>query len=156
MFKINDGKVCGSNFSFDLPQGFNRVEGLDCFSVDDLVFGSADNKYLHVVIYFYKERQTARQDMQKMFDENSALIKLSDFIEVNRGHGTGIGVFYENSFGATQHYEERYDFKNNKFGAVQICIDISLYSGRGKNRQTIQNALQLPAVKAFLESLKYF
>lgn len=156
MSKINDGKVCGSNYSFDLSQGFNRVEGLDCFSVDDLVFGSADNKYLHVVIYFYKERQTARQDMQKMFDENSALIKLSDFIEVKRGQGTGLGIFYENTFGATQHYEERYDFKINKFGAVQICIDISLYSGRGKDRQTIQNALQLPAVKAFLESLKYF
>jgi len=56
MINIKDGKLYGSNFSFAFPQGFNRVEGLDSFSDDDLVFVSADNDYLSIVIYLKKEK----------------------------------------------------------------------------------------------------
>ena len=67
-----------------------------------------------------------------------------------------MGLFYENTFGATQHYGERYDFKKNEDGVTQIFIDVSLWSGRGEDRQTIQEAVKLPQVKAFLESIEYF
>ena len=155
MINIKDGKLCGSNYSFTLPKGYNRVEGLDCFSDDDLVLASDDNKYLNVVVYFEKENP-ARNDMQTMFDKNSSLIKLSDFISTERGKGVGVGIYYENTFGGTQHYGERYDFKKNKDGETQIFIDISLWSGRGKDRQTIQEAVKLPIIQAFLESIEYF
>lgn len=156
MRNIKDGKLYGSNYSFALPERFNRVVGLYGFSEDDLVFASADNEYLHIVIYFEKECHSAKNDMQAMFDENRHLIKLSDYVLTKRGEGVGIGLYFENTFGATQHYGERYDFKKNKEGETQLFIDISLGSGRGKDRQTIQEVLELPTVKAFLESIEYY
>ena len=156
MLKIENGKVYGSNFSFDLPKGFNREKGLRCFRKNDLVFRSLDNEYLHLVIYFEKECHSAKNDMQAMFNENRCLIKMGDFVSVKRGAGVAVGLFYENTFGATQHYGERYDFKKNKYGVTQIFIDVSLWSGRGEDRQTIQEAVKLPQVKAFLESIEYF
>ena len=153
MINIKDGKLIGSNYSFTLPKGYNRVDWLDCFSDDDLVLASDDNKYLRVVVYFEKESQN---DMQAMFDKNSSLIKMSDFLSIKRGKGVGVGVYYENTFGGTQHYGERYDFKKNKDGETQIFIDISLWSGRSKDRQTIQEAVKLPIIQAFLESIEYF
>jgi len=155
MLKIKDGKLYGSNYSFALPKGFNRIEGLDFIRGDDLVFVSADNEYLRIVIYFERERHSAKNDVQEMFDHNNCFIKMGDFISVKRGEGVGIGLYYENTFGANQHYEERYDFEKNEYGETQLHIDISLWSGRSKDRQTIQEALELPAVKAFLESMKY-
>ena len=156
MLKIKDGKVYGSNYSFDLPKGFDRVEGLRCFRKDDLVFTSVDNNYLNLVIYFEKECYFAKNGMQAMLNKNKSLIKMGDFVSVKRGAGVGVGLFYENTFGATQHYGERYDFKKNEDGVTQIFIDVSLWSGRGEDRQTIQEAVKLPQVKAFLESIKYF
>lgn len=91
-----------------------------------------------------------------MFDKDSCLIKLSDCFSIKRGEGEAVGIFYENTFGATQHYIELYDFKKNKDGETQIYIDISLWSGREKDRQTIQEVLESPTIKAFLESIKYF
>ena len=155
MINIKDGKLCGSNYSFTLPEGYYRLEGIDCFSKDDLVLASDDNEYLNIVVYFGKG-SSARNDMQAMFDENSNLIKMSDFVLTQRGKGVGVGVYYENTFGATQHYEERYDFQKNKAGETQIIVDISLWSGRGKDRQTIQEAVKLPIIQAFLESIEYF
>ena len=156
VLKIKDGKLYGSNYAFALPEGFNRVVGADCFSDDDLVFESVDNDYLAIVIYFEKESHSAKNDLQKMLDDNSYLVKMSDFISIKRGKGAGIGLYFENTFGATQHYVERYDFKKNKNGETQIFIDISLWSGRKKDRQTIQEVLELPKMKAFLERIEYF
>lgn len=156
MINIKDGKLYGSNYSFALPERFNRVVGLDCFSEDDLVLASEENKYLNIVVYFEKESQSAKNDMQEMFDKNSSLIKMGEFFSVKRGEGIGVGIFYENTFGAIQHYAERYDFKKNKDGEIQLYIDISLWSGRGKDRQTIQETLELPIIKAFLESIKCY
>lgn len=156
MLKIKNGKLYGSNYSFALPKGFNRIVGLSCVNDDDLVFSSADNENVNIVIYFEKESHSAKYDMQQMFDKNRCLIKLSDFVSMKRGKGVGIGLYYENTFGATQHYSERYDFKKNKDGETQLFIDISLWSGREKNRQTIQETLKLPNIKAFLESIEYF
>lgn len=156
MINIKDDKMYGSNYSFAFPQGFNRVEGLDSFSDDDLVFVSADNDYLSIVIYLKKENQSANNHIQEMFDKNSCLIKLSDCFSIKRGEGEAVGIFYENTFGATQHYIELFDFKENKDGETQVYIDISLWSGREKDRQTIQEVLESPTIKAFLESIKYF
>ncbi len=155
MVKIKDGRAYGSNFSFALPKGFKRIEGIEFMSDDDLVFASQDNEYFNIIIYFEKESHSAIIDMVKMFGDNNCLIKMGDFVSVKRGQGVGIGIFYENTFGATQHYEERYDFEKNEYGETQIHIDICLWSGRKKDRQTIQEALELPAVKAFLESIEY-
>lgn len=146
MINIKDDKLYGSNFSFAFPQGFNRVEGLDSFSDNDLVFVSADNDYLSIVIYLKKENQSAKNHIQEMFDKNSCLIKLSDCFSIKRGEGKAVGIFYENTFGATQHYIELYDFKKNKDGETQIYIDISLWSGREKDRQTIQEVLELSLI----------
>lgn len=154
--KIKDGKLYGTNYSFALPEGFKRVVGSDSFSEDDLVFGSIDNDNLHIVIYCEKGSHSAKDDMQEMFDKNGSLIKMSDFVSIKRGKGVGVGLYYENTFGATQHYGERYDFKENEDGQRQIFIDISLWSGSNKDRQTIRDALELPTVKAFLESVEYF
>ena len=156
MINIKDGKLCGSNYSFAIPQGYQRIEGLDSFSDEDLVLASEENKYLNIVVYFEKGRHSAKNDIQEMFDKNSWLIKMSEPFSVKRGEGEAIGIFYENTFGATQHYIELYDFKKNEDGETQIYVDISLWSGRGEDRQTIQEAVKLPIIKAFLNSIEYF
>ena len=156
MINIKDGKLFGPNYSFAIPKGYQHIEGLDSFSDEDLVLASEDNKYLNIVVYFQKEGLHAKKHIQEMFDKNSCFIKMSDVFSVKRGKGEAIGIFYENTFGATQHYIELYDFKKNEDGETQIYIDISLWSGRGEDRQTIQEAVKLPIIKAFLEIIEYF
>ncbi len=153
MLKIKNGKLYGLNYSFALPEGFNLI-------VDDDFYGNrlafiADDKILNIEIYFEKECNSAKNDIQVIVDD-SCMIKMGDFISVKRGQGVGIGLFYKDESGDFQHYDERYDFKRNDDDETQLIIEIYLYSCRKKLEQTIQEALELPAVKSFLESIEYF
>lgn len=153
---IKNGKLYGSNYSFDLPKGFNRVEGLHFIKDDDLVFVSTDNENVQIAIYFETECHSAKDDTQKLFDDNPSLIKMSNYVSVKRGQGVGIGILCENKFGATQHYYERYDFEKNEYGVTQLFIDIIMCATRRVYIPTIQEVLELPTVKAFLESIEYY
>ena len=61
MINIKDGKLCGSNYSFVIPKGYQCIEGLDSFSDDDLVLASEYNKYFNIVVYFEKRKSVCKK-----------------------------------------------------------------------------------------------
>ncbi len=157
MLKIKDGKLYGSNYSFALPEGFDfNVSAIVPFGGHRLEFGAADRSVI-IIIYFEKGFHSAKEDMQGIIDANNNLTLTGEFISVKRGEGVGIGVYYRDEFRSTEHYEERYDFKENRYEETQLDIDISVWkSSNGKYGLAIKEALELPAVKAFLGSIEYF
>ncbi|MDE7086627.1 MAG: hypothetical protein K2O67_00355, partial [Clostridia bacterium] len=119
---------------------------IECISYDDIII---------IDIYFLNDCHSEKQDLQDVIDD-SKFIKMSDFVSVTRGNGTGTGIYFKNGYGTEEHYEERFDFKENKFGETQLDIDMYVWSGKKKLKTTINEALNLPPVKSFLESIKYF
>lgn len=157
MLKIKDGKFYGSNYSFALPEGFyfNNSAFLK-FGDERLEFGSNDGNVI-IIIYFRKQFHSAKKDMQEIIDADNHLTTMGDFVSIKRGEGVGVGLYSENKYIGHQYYEERYDFKENRYGETQFGFEIILYKGiNGENRTTIQEVLKLTAVKAFLKSVKYF
>ncbi len=153
MLKIKNGKLYGKNYSFALPEKFNLVVNTDYMSGEKLEF-VADDGITRIEIFFRKESCSAIDDMQEML-EACEFIALGDFVSVRRGKGTGVGLFYKSRGNNEEHYEERYDFKKNKYGETQLDIDISLWSCRKKLTTTIREALETPPLKSFLESITY-
>lgn len=154
MFKIKENILQGSNFSFALPQDFNLILKGDISTSNKLEFVS-DDGIIRIEMYFLNDCHSAKEDLQDVIDD-SKFIKMGDFIPVKRGNGTATGIFFKSGYGGEEHYEERYDFKENEFGETQLDIDIYVWSKNRKLNISIYQALELPNVKAFLESLKYF
>lgn len=75
---------------------------------------------------------------------------------VTRGKGTAIAAYYHSS-GFVDHYEERYDFSLNELNQNGVSIGIYLMANHQKKlKQSIREALKLPNVKAFLDSVEYY
>ncbi len=152
--KIKDGKLYGSNYSFALPEGFNFVVESDCMSENKLEFVS-DDGITRIKIFFETLGRSAKKDIQDIID-GCNYIKTGDFVSVKRGAGTGIGLLYKSDCINEEYYEERYDFKKNEYNINQLIIEVYIDSGREKLKQTIREVLELPTVKAFLESIEYY
>lgn len=153
MLQIKEGKLYGTNYSFALPEGFNfKVNTYSCGKAMEFISYEGDMK---IEIYFVDDCNCAKQDLQDVIDD-SDFIKMSDFVSVIRGNGTGIGIFFKSKYRNEEHYEERYDFPKNKYGETQLDVDIYLCSDKAKHKRTIYEALKLPSVKTFLESIQYF
>ncbi len=59
--------------------------------------------------------------------------------------------------GYTDYYEERYDFAPNSLNHNQVTVCVYLMANKEqKLEQSISEALKLPNVKAFLDSVEYF
>ncbi len=156
MFKIKNSKLYGSNYAFALPEGFYFIASLDVKSGDSrIVFVGAD-EHLIIMIDFVCNSLSAKKDTQDIIDANKNIVPMGDFISVKRGEGVGIGLYYKDEIINLEYYEERYDFKKNIHGETQFDLNISLRTGRGGSEMTIREALDSPAVKAFLESIEYF
>lgn len=155
MLKIKNGKLYGSNYSFALPEGFYlNVSSAVKFGSKRLELASIDG--LIIMIYFHNRGCCAKKETQEIIDANSNLIKMDDFIPIKRGACEGIGLYYRDEVAKVEHYEEMYDFKKNRYGETQIDIDISLSISKYGNIQSIREAIELPTIKAFLESIEYF
>lgn len=161
MLKIKENILHGSNYSFALPQGFNLILNRDIFSCNKLEFVS-DDGIVRIEMYFLQDCHSAKEDLQDVIDD-SDFIKMGDFISVKRGNGTATGLFFKNNYGTEEycycteeHYEERFDFKENENGETQIDVDIYVWSEKENLNISIYQALELPNVKAFLESIQYF
>ncbi|MBD5632152.1 MAG: hypothetical protein HDP34_02855 [Clostridia bacterium] len=153
MFKIQNGKICGTNFLFAFPEGFILKSDTDFLSCEALEFIS-DGGNVKIQIYLVKDSRSAQQDTQDII-EDSGFIKIDEFVSVIRGNGMGIGVCYKSPCENEEHYEERYDFNKNIYGETQLDIDISLRTDKSKPEKTIYQALEFPAVKSFLQSIEY-
>lgn len=154
MLKIKNGKFYGSNYAFALPEGFylNVIPAAKCGGKR---LELANCEGVTIIIFFNNRINPAKKDMQETIDANESLIKIGDFISVKRGEGEGVGLYYRDTMNSCEHYEEFHDFKENMDGETQLDIDIALFT-HGRKDRTIQKVLELPAVKAFLESVEYF
>lgn len=153
MLKINKGKFYGTNYSFAMPEDFNFIVKSDFFCGEKLEFISDDNS-IRIELFLLNDSRSAKQDTTEIISD-SDFVKIGDFVSVQRGNGKGIGIFYKSRRGEEEHYEERYDFKRNQNGETQFDIDICLWPKASKFAKTIQEAIELPVIKNFLDSIKY-
>lgn len=158
MLKVKNGKLIASNVSFALPEDFSldlKTPGggyhvLEFVSKDEIVKGGI----VYINIEFSNEEMTAKEAMEEFMDDNELKVK-GEFLPVKRGK-EALGAFYTGE-GVSFIYDERYDFPKNRIGHNQVSITIQLSPmKRRKPKQTIYDVVELPSVKAFLDSIEYF
>lgn len=159
MLKVKNGKLIASNVSFALPEDFSldlKAPGggyhvLEFVSNDQVVKGGI----VYINIEFENAEMTAKESMED-FIENTELKKKDEFFPVTRGKGTALGAFYTGGR-VCYIYDERYDFPQNSLGQNQVSFTIQLTKLKGRRvGQTIYDVVELPSVKAFLDSIEYF
>jgi len=155
MLKIKNGKLYGLNYSFALPEGFNLVISSIIPFGEELEFMS-DDRSLVIKINFNKKSHSTEIDTQGMFYVDRGVLT-SNFFQIKRGKGIAVGYYIENEYFCGKFYGERYSFKKNKVGETQLDIEIILWDCIRERMplSNIQEALKLPNVKAFLESIEY-
>lgn len=159
MLKVKNGKLISSNMSFALPEDFAldlRSPGggyhtLEFVSENQVVKGGI----VYINIEFEKAEMTAKEAMEEFMEDNELKVK-GEFVPVTRGQGTALGAFYTGE-GVSFIYDERYDFPENSISQNQVSVTIQLSRLKGKKLAlTIYDVLELPSVKAFLDSIEYF
>ena len=159
MLKVKNGKLIASNMSFALPEDFTldlRSPGggyqtLEFVSKNQVVKGGI----VYINIEFEKAELTAKEAMEEFMDDNELKVK-GEFFPVTRGKGTALGAFYTEGK-VSFIYDERYDFPENSYNQNQVSVTIQLSRLKGKRLGlTIYDVVELPIVKAFLDSIEYF
>ncbi len=160
MLKVKNGKLIASNMSFALPEEFNLDLKLPGGQYHLLHFASEKRVIKGGVIYIdveFEDAELTAKEAMKEFAEDCELKIKGEFFPVTRGKGTAIGVHYKGTEGYSDYYEERYDFPPNRLQQNQVTVSIQLLANRGqKLGSTIEDAMKLPNVKAFLDSIEYF
>ena len=159
MVKVKNGKLVASNISFALPEDFNlSLQPTGC-GVHLLEFKSEKRVVKGGIIYidieFEDSELTAQEAMEEIAEDCELAIK-GDFKPITRGKGTALSAHY---YGGeySDMYEERYDFPRNKLNQNQVSISVQLMANKKRSfTKTIFDVLELPNVKAFLNSIEYF
>lgn len=159
MLKVKNGRLVASNMSFALPEDFNLVLKMPGGGCHLLEFESEKDMFrggrICIDIEFEDAEETAKEAMET-FAADCDLDIHGDFKEVTRGKGTAVAAHYYGA-GYSDSYEERYDFPRNRLKQNQVTVYISLMSRTKKKlTKTIFDVLDLPNVKAFLDSIEYF
>lgn len=158
MVKVKNGKLVASNMSFALPEGFNLtlkptggVHLIEFVSDKRVIKGGL----IYIDIQFDEAEFSAKEAMEEFAGDCD--LHIQDNIKpITRGKGTAYSVHYDGS-GYCDIYEERYDFAPNKLNQNQVTVCVQLMANRrGKLTNTIFDVLELPNVKAFLDSIEYF
>ena len=159
MLKVKDGKLIASNVAFALPEGFCldlKMPGggyhlLEFKSENEVVKGGI----VYIDIEFEDAELTAQERMEEFVENNELKVK-GEFFPVTRGKGKALGAFYTGEV-VSFIYDERYDLPKNSIGHNQVSVTIQLSPmKRRKPKQTIYDVVELPSVKAFLDSIEYF
>lgn len=159
MVKVKNGKLVASNISFALPEDFNLTLQPTGCGVHLLEFKSNKGLVKGAVIYIdiqFDDAELTAQEAMEEFAEDCDLTIKGDFKPIKRGKGTALSAHY---YGGeySDMYEERYDFPRNKLKQNQVTVSVQLMaSKRGVFTKTIFEVLELPNVKAFLDSVEYF
>lgn len=159
MVKIRNGKLFASNVAFALPEGFNlTLEPTGC-GVHLLEFSSENEAIKDAKIYIdieFVNEEIFAEEVLKEIIEDCEMENDGNPFYVTRGKGTAIAAYYHSS-GFVDHYEERYDFSLNELNQNGVSIGIYLMANHQKKlKQSIREALKLPNVKAFLDSVEYY
>ncbi len=159
MVKIKNGKMWASNVAFALPEDFTLTLQPTGCGVHLLEFKSDGRLVKGAVIYIdieFDDAELTAQEAMEEFAEDSELTIKGEFKPITRGKGTALSAHY---FGGeySDMYEERYDFPRNKLKQNQVTVSVQLMAKkRGVFPKTIYEVLELPNVKAFLDSVEYF
>lgn len=159
MVKVKNGKLVASNIAFALPEDFSLTLQPTGCGVHLLEFKSDGRLVKGAIIYidieFDDAEMTAQEAMEDFAGDCDLEIK-GEFKPITRGKGTALSAHY---FGGeySEIYEERYDFKRNKLKQNQVTVSVQMMAKkRGVFPKTIYEVLELPTVKAFLDSVEYF
>lgn len=159
MVKVKNGKLVASNIAFALPEDFSLTLQPTGCGVHLLEFKSDGRLVKGAIIYidieFDDAEMTAQEAMEDFAGDCDLEIK-GEFKPITRGKGTALSAHY---FGGeySEIYEERYDFKRNKLKQNQVTVSVQMMAKkRGVFPKTIYEFLELPTVKAFLDSVEYF
>ena len=159
MVKVKNGKLVASNISFALPEDFNLSLQPTACGVHLLEFKSEKRVVKGGIIYIdieFEDAELTAQEAMEEFAEDCELTIKGDFKPITRGKGTALSAHY---YGGeySDMYEERYDFPRNKLNQNQVSISVQLMANKKRSfTKTIFDVLELPNVKAFLNSIEYF
>ncbi len=160
MLKIKNGKLIGSNMAFALPEDFKLNLKMPGGQYHILEFESEKRilKGCKIVIDVeFEEAELTAQEAMEEFIEDCELKLCGDFNPITRGKGTALAAHIKGTEGYSDYYEERYDFAPNKLKQNQVTVSIYLISNKRQKLQcSVLDALCLPNVKAFLDSIEYF
>ncbi len=160
MLKIKNGKLIGSNMTFALPEDFKlnlKMPGghyhlLEFESEQGILKGCR----IFIDVEFEEAELNAKEAMEE-FIEDCELKLCGEFYPVTRDKGTAIAAHIKGTVGYSDYYEERYDFTPNDLKQNQVTVSIYLMPNKGQKLQkSVFDALSLPNVKAFLDSVEYF
>ncbi len=159
MVKVKNGRLVASNIAFALPEDFSLTLQPTGCGVHLLEFKSDGRLVKGAIIYidieFDDAEMTAQEAMEDFADDCDLEIK-GEFKPITRGKGTALSAHF---FGGeySEMYEERYNFKRNKLKQNQVTVSVQMMAKkRGVFPKTIYEVLELPTVKAFLDSVEYF
>lgn len=159
MLKVKNGKLIGTNISFSMPEDFYLITNSMAVEHHLLEFESGKGIVKGARIFIdieLEEAETTAQEAMEEFIEDSDLSLEGEFKTIKRGKGTAIAARYRGS-NRTDYYEERYDFKPNSLKQNQVTVSVFLMANKKQTLgQSIYDVLELPNVKAFLESIEYY
>lgn len=159
MLKVIKGKLVASNMSFALPEGFNLTLKPTGCGVHLMEFVSDKRVITGGLIYIdiqFDEAESSAKEAMEEFAEDCDLDIQDNIKPITRGKGTAYSVHYGGS-GHSDMYEERYDFAPNKLNQNQVTVCVQLMANKkGRFTKTIFDVLEMPNVKAFLDSIEYF
>lgn len=159
MVKVKNGKLVASNIAFALPEDFSLTLQPTGCGVHLLEFKSDGRLVKGAIIYIdieFDDAEMTSQEAMEDFAGDCDLEIKGEFKPITRGKGTALSAHY---FGGeySEIYEERYDFKRNKLKQNQVTVSVQMMAKkRGVFPKTIYEVLELPTVKAFLDSVEYF
>ena len=158
VIRYSKGKMTHTNFSFDIPENYDLELQPECgagYSL--LIFHSPDDKIIIEINVSHIEGSARDGFEEVMADEFIPHKIIRDYAEVKRGKGTALSLCYGAAGNWCPTYREIYTFEKNKYG--ENCVDIQVYLFSRKKKKidmTILEALEVPDIKTFLNSIEYY
>lgn len=149
MLKVKDGKLSSDHVLFEMPNGF-YVKPYRFHGIESLLFVSQD-KSIQITISIFGVQGMEKRSLKDIYSETPICeVKQKEF--VMRGKETGEVIFY-NIPEDIVCYEECYDYpsgdETQRF-SVWIALDSSI------SKISLKEAMELPEIKSFLNSIEYF
>ena len=157
MFKIKNGRFISKEVSFDMPEGFNLVLN-DCYPMFNLVRFASDNKVIKygrvfIEISLQNSKNPESYDMAKLHDYGAQV--RSEPFEVTREKGTAKAAYFTSGEYMDVN-EEHYLLKEPINGDNLFKVRVYNRAAKGKKiTAAVEDSLQMPIVKKFLDSIQY-
>lgn len=158
MFKIKNGRMIGKEVLFDIPEDFDLTLN-DCYLLLNGIRFVSRKKVIKYGAVFIEImlRNTKTVDRLHLDNLNDYGAKIrSEPFEVKRGTGTATAAYYSSDRSYMDVYEEKYILKEPIRGDNLFILRVINRAGKGKKiTAAVEDTLQMPNVKAFMDSIQY-